>query len=329
MRLTVSIVNYRTPALVVQCIASLKRHPPRRAAMEIVVVDNGSGDGSLQAIAKAHPDVRLVDAGANLGFAAGNNLVLRDCPADHVLLLNSDAGVEAGTLDTLLQAMDGLPGAGAVGARIVNFGDGVDQDYPSRFPSLAAMARRALHGAEFPAARHTRPVRMERLHGAGMLIRGSLLRSVGLLDEGFFMYDEDVDWCARAQAQGWTLWLVPAARVFHHGGASSQRAPSGQRAQVEASEKAMRMRYELRRSRYRLYRKHRHWLETCALKLVTDGALALQCLRALPWLARPARRAEAQALLRGNLRIMAINPFAPAVAAAATAGSSATAQQAG
>jgi len=153
-------------------------------------------------------------------------------------------------------------------------------------------------------------VAMERLHGAGMMMRGELLRSVGLLDDAFFMYDEDVDWCVRARAAGWALWLVPSARVLHHGGASSGRAPSGRRAPVEASEGALRMRYELRKSRYRLYRKHCHAAQLCVLKLATDAVLVLQCLRtAALWLAAPAQRRHAAALLRSNLRILGINPF--------------------
>lgn len=310
-RLTVSIVNYRTPALVVECVASLKRHPPRGVALDIAVVENGSGDDSLRVIAAAHPDIRLIDAGANLGFAGGNNLVLRDTRSDFVMLLNSDALVEEGTFDRLIEVLDQNPGVGAVGARVVNASDGADQDYPWRFPSLRGMVLRAVKGAEYPAAGRHQPVPLERLHGAGMMVRGELLRSVGLLDDGFFMYDEDVDWCTRARAQGWSLCLVPSSRVLHHGGASSGRAPSGQRPRVEASDAALRMRYELRRSRYRLYRKHRSRAELCALKLMTDAVMAMHCIRAAAlWLVSPAERRRAEALLRSNLRIIGLNPFA-------------------
>lgn len=310
MKLVVSIVNYRTPELVVDCVHSLNRHAPTRAEMEIVVVDNGSGDGSPDRIAAALPGIALIDAGANLGFAAGNNLVLRQCRGDAYLLLNSDARVEAGTLDCLLAAMEALPRAAAVGARIVDASGGADQDYPCRFPTLGAMVRRAVHGAEFPAAGHQQPVELERLHGAGMLMRATALDQVGLLDEGFFMYDEDVDWCARVRAQGWSVWLVPQARVGHVGGASSGRSPSGQRTRAELGAVALRMRYELRRSRYRLYRKHRNALELLLLKLATDAVLCAQCVAAaVVGLADPARRGAAFGLLRGNLHIIGINPF--------------------
>lgn len=309
--LTVSIVNYKTPDLVIQCVDSLKRFPPQRARLEIAVVENGSGDDSLARIGAAHPDIRLIDAGANLGFAGGNNLVLQDCRSDYAMLLNSDALVEPGSFDRLIEVLEARPEVGAVGARIVNADDGADQDYPRGFPSLRDMVRRALRGAEHPAAGHAGPVVMERLHGAGLMMRGALLQSVGLLDHGFFMYDEDVDWCVRARDAGWTLLLVPAARVLHHGGASSGRAPSGQRPRLEVSEGALRMRYELRRSRYRLYRKHRSAWELAALKLMTDAFLGLHSLRtAALWLRAPEQRRAAAALIRSNLRIIGMNPFA-------------------
>lgn len=308
--LLVSIVNYRTPHLVVSCVQSLKDHPPRGTNLEIAVVDNASGDDSLQVIAQAHPDIRLIDAGGNLGFAGGNNLALRGTTADHVMLLNSDALVEDGTLDRLLDVLRANPKVGAVSGRVVNASDGQDQDYPYEFPTLVGMVMRALQGPQYPAQGQTQPRPLARLHGACMVIRGSVLRSVGLLDDAFFMYDEDVDWCTRARDAGWDLWLVPDARVLHHGGASSGREPSGRRARIEASETALRMRYELRRSRYRLYRKHRSAPETFVLKLLTDTMLGISSLRVLWWSWRqPELRPAARALLRTNLRIMRLNPF--------------------
>ena len=309
--LTISIVNYKTPQLVIECIDSLKRFAPSRARLDLVIVDNASGDDSLARIGAAHPDVRLIDAGANLGFAGGNNLALQSCTSEFVLLLNSDALVEAGTLDGLLQSLEDNPQVGAVGARVVNASDGADQDYPCRFPSLAEMVRRALRGPQYPAAGQQAPVALERLHGACMLLRGELLRSVGLLDDGFFMYDEDVDWCVRARKQGWQLWLLPQLRVLHHGGKSSGRAPSGQRSQPELSATSLRMRYVLRRSRYRLYRKHCAGWELCLLKLLTDLAMLVASVRPALLYLRPERREAARALLRCNLKIIALNPFAP------------------
>ena len=311
MRLTVSIVNFKTPLLVIETIASLKRFPPTNATLDIAVVDNGSRDGSLSVIAEKHPDIRLIDAGENLGFAGGNNLVLRGNTSDYVFLLNSDALVEPDTLNGLIEVLEKNPIVGAVGARIVNISDGHDQDYPFRFPTILGMLIRATRGPEYPARGAIAPLPLERLHGAGMMIRGELLTTIGLLDEGFFMYDEDVDWCTRARAKGWALWLVPTAKVLHYGGASSERAPSGQRRKMEASQTALRMRYELRRSRYRLYRKHRNVLEILLLKLLTDIAILAQNIVAISiWLFSPLRRSSLKPLIRTNFRIMRLNPFA-------------------
>lgn len=308
--LNISIVNYKTPDLVIRAIDSIKRHPPQHATVQVHVVDNGSGDESLARIAHAHPDVTLIDAGSNLGFAAGNNLVLRSLRHGHALLLNSDAEVEAGTLDLLLGALAQAPLTGAVSARVVNADDGTDQDYPTHFPSLWGMLRRAVLGPEFPGRGVSAPVVMQRLHGACLMIRDQTLQEVGCLDDGFFMYDEDVDWCLRAREAGWRLLLVPQARVLHRGGASSGRVPHGARRTIEASATALRMRYELRRSRYLLYRKHRTALETLALKVLTDLTLLAHSLRVLltAW-KTPAERRIAMDVVRTDLRIIALNPF--------------------
>ncbi|MDX9666544.1 glycosyltransferase family 2 protein [Pseudomonas sp. P5_152] len=307
--LTVSIVNYRTPQLVVECVASLKRFPPSRATLAIAVVDNASGDDSVSVIAQQCPDIQLIASPNNLGFGGGNNLILRGLRSDYVLLLNSDAQVEAGTLDRLIEVLELQPQVGAVSGRVVNASDGADQDFPCRFPSLTQMVKRMLTGPQFPANGQSAPISLERLHGACMLIRGELLHSVGLFDEGFFMYDEDVDWCVRARNAGWELLLVPDARILHHGGSSSGRAPAGQRRQAP-SETALRMRYELRRSRYRLYRKHRSLAEVLLLKLLTDLVmLAASAKTLLAAVLQPARREEARALLRANARVMSINPL--------------------
>lgn len=307
--LLISIVNYRTPQLVVECIDSLLSHPPRTAELRVAVVDNASGDGSLELIAECHPQVRLIASLRNRGFGGGNNLLLAGMQNDYVLLLNSDARVEPDTLDELLGVLEANPEVAAVSARVVNMDDGADQDFPERFPSLGEMIRRLLGGPQTPAQGRSAPVELERLHGACMMIRATALADVGLFDEGFFMYDEDVDWCVRARDKGWRLLLVPAARVRHHGGSSSGRAPSGQQQRVAPSETALRMRYELRRSRYRLYRKHRSALELLALKGLTDLVMLASSLRSAPALLSSGSRDAARALLRSNLRILGINPF--------------------
>lgn len=308
--LTAIIVNYRTPHLVDECVTALQAHAPCDVALHIVVVDNGSGDNSPERIRIAHPDITLIEAGANLGFAKGNNLALRDLATTYALLINSDALVDSGTLDGMIAAFRADPTVGVVGPRVVNVDDGADQDYPDHFPTIGQMLRRAMRGPQFPAEGQDAPVEIARIHGACLMTRATVLQQVGLLDEAFFMYDEDVDWCIRAGNAGWKLLLLPKLRVRHYGGKTSGRAPNGKRSLVLPAEGSLRMRYELRRSRYLLYRKHRSRIETAVLKLLTDTILLADTGR---WAVRaifsPQAREAARGVFRCNLRIIRLNPF--------------------
>lgn len=310
--LSVVIVNYRTPDLVGRAVDSVKDHAgPEGLRADIYVVDNGSGDGSMEKIRAAHPDITVLDAGGNLGFAAGNNIALRLVRTPYVMLLNSDAFLQSGALRRLVDLMEANPKVGVIGPRVLN-PDGTDQDYPVRFPSILEMIRRALGGPQFPAQGRDphAPIDMERIHGCCLMTRKSVLDAVGLLDERFWMYDEDMDWCLRARAAGWALWLAPDAQVIHLGGQTSGRAPSGQRAEKKAPKFNSLMTYELRKSRYILYRKHRKAWESLALKVFTDltllGAGLVAGVRAL---LRPALRPQAVDRIKTYAAIMGINPF--------------------
>ena len=256
--ITIVIVNYKTAALSCQAVQYAKDHAAAESiAVHIAVVDNGSGDGSVQAIRSAHPDITVIDSGANLGFSAGNNLILRDVKTPYVMLLNSDAFIQAGMLRRLVDVLDRNPNIGAIGPRILN-PDGTDQDYPCRFPTIPEMMRRAVRGPQFPAQGRdaAQLIPIDRIHGCCLMTRRSVLEQVGILDEQFFMYDEDMDWCLRCRKAGWILCLVPNAAVIHLGGQTSGRAPSGRRQAKTLRAFNTRMSYELRKSRYILYRKH-------------------------------------------------------------------------
>lgn len=316
--LTIAIVNYKTPKMVCDVVQSAKDHALLdNVRVVIAVVDNGSGDGSVDIIRNAHPDIDVIDAGANLGFAAGNNLVLRRAKTPYIMLLNSDAFLQSGALRRVIDFMESHPRAGMAGPRILN-PDGTDQDYPCRFPTVPEMIRRALKGPQFPAHGATGPVPMDRIHGCCLVLRRAILDQVGLMDEQFFMYDEDMDWCLRTRNAGWELYLLPDATVIHLGGQSSGRAPSGVREKKTAPSFNPRMSYELRKSRYILYRKHRNFFELTALKFFTDSVLLaknimllLYCLLLLPDMWKHEKKYFDGALrrIKGNFSIMAINPF--------------------
>lgn len=309
MILTIVIVNYKTADLVSQAVQTAKDCARSDAiGIHIAVVDNGSDDGSVDRIRSAHPDIDVIDAGTNLGFSAGNNIVLKAIKTPYAMLLNSDAFLQPGALRRLVDFMEAEPHAGAVGPRILN-PDGTDQDYPCRFPTVPEMIRRALKGPQFPAQGKDphKPIPIDRIHGCCLMTRREILEDVGILDEQFFMYDEDVDWCVRCRKAGWGLFLLPDATAIHLGGQTSGRSPSGRRKEKTEKPFNPRMTYELRKSRYILYRKHRTAMETIVLKVFTDFFMLAGCVAALPSLLN--NKSNAIRKIKAYLSIMAINPF--------------------
>lgn len=311
--LTVIIVNYKTADLVSEVAQGVKKHAQADGiSTKTIVVDNGSRDGSVEKLRAAHPEIAVIDTGANLGFAAGNNVALRALDTPYALLLNSDAFLQDGCLARLIAIMEQNPQVGICGPRILN-PDGTDQDYPERFPSVPEMIRRALFGPQFPAqGKDPRtPIEMERIHGCALLIRRSVVDTIGLLDERFWMYDEDMDWCLRAREAGWRLWLVPDAQVMHLGGQTSGRAARGNTEKVDAPPKfSALMTYELRKSRYRLYHKHCGAAEILLLKIFTDAMMLASIAReAVRMIVKPRWRAQSWNKIKTFGAILWLNPF--------------------
>jgi len=252
MDLSVVIVSYNTRPLLVACLESLRaaalcRQPsavsqegePRstegcgrmadggRAATEIFVVDNASIDDSAAAVRTQFPEVRLIASEINRGFAGANNQALPLCRGRYVMLLNPDTEVASDALAALVEFMDLHPEVGAVGPRLLN-PDGTLQPSGHRFPTLAGTAVRLLlrcplAPSRVEEARSSTAEPSERhdwLTGACLMVRRAVLEEVGPLDERFFFWWEDVDWCHRIRAAGWEICLVPGARVTHLGAAS-------------------------------------------------------------------------------------------------------------
>jgi hypothetical protein len=234
-RLAIVIVSWNTREDVLACLASL-RAAALALSHETWVVDNASTDGSAAAIAEAHPEVRLMRAPTNLGFARGNNVALRQVAADHVLLLNPDTLVPPGALEQLVAHMEAHRDVGAVGPRLV-YGDGAFQ--LSAMPFVAPWDLYWEH-VRFPAVLQPGPQRHPRrlyafpetgaravdmVIGAALLVRGEVLARVGLLDEGYFMYGEEMDWCWRIQQAGWRVDWLADATVTHLGGRAAAQVP--------------------------------------------------------------------------------------------------------
>ncbi|HLI43121.1 MAG TPA: glycosyltransferase family 2 protein [Acidimicrobiales bacterium] len=237
--LSVVIVTYDSRPYVGACIRSL-RQAVCKVSYEIVVADNASPRSPFVRRVPPRPgdDVRVVEMSRNLGFAAGCNAGIAAARGRHLLLLNPDTEVAAGALDELVGFLDGHPEAGAVAPRLVN-PDGSDQGTARAFPTPAAalFGRRSPLTALFPrnpfsrrylsGLRHegSEPFEVDWVSGACLMVSRAALDAAGPLDEGFFMYWEDADWCRRIKAAGFAVFCVPAATVVHDEGARRRRTP--------------------------------------------------------------------------------------------------------
>jgi N-acetylglucosaminyl-diphospho-decaprenol L-rhamnosyltransferase len=236
--LEVVIVSHGAEALLRRCLASLRAHVPRTATMRVTVVDSGSRDGTPDMVAREFPEFHL-ERRDNIGFSAANNLVLRRSRAAAVLLLNPDTEVYDGTLDTCLARLAADPAIGMVGAKLVREDGELDHAAKRSFPTpLAALAhftgigRGAGAGASLSQYRATHlgdddPGEVDAVNGAFMLCRAAAVAEVGLLDEGYWLYMEDLDWCHRFWDAGWKVFYDPAALALHvkGGSSASRRAP--------------------------------------------------------------------------------------------------------
>jgi N-acetylglucosaminyl-diphospho-decaprenol L-rhamnosyltransferase len=232
--LEVVIVSHGAEELLRRCLRSLREHPAQ-GVMRVTVVDSGSPDGTPDMVAREFPEVRLLRRG-NIGFSAANNLVLREDGAGAVLLLNPDTEVYAGTLDAGLARLRADRRIGMVGVKLVTESGALDHACKRSFPTpLGALAhftgvgRGDGAGASLSQYRATHlgddeAGEVDAVNGAFMLCRAEAVREVGLLDEGYWLYMEDLDWCKRFWDAGWKVLYEPAGTALHvKGGSSGQR----------------------------------------------------------------------------------------------------------
>lgn len=257
--------------------ADLKAHGP--AGARVWVVDNASGDGTVDAVARRFPQVNLIAGERNRGFAGGNNIALRamgfggrrraDLPRA-VYLLNPDTLTQPGATATLYRALFAAPDVGLVGARL-SYEDGSFQHSAFMFPGLRQLwaefyplPGRLVEGrfnGRYPRKCYDagRPFAIDFPLGATMMLRREVIEDTGMFDEGFALYCEEIDWAWRIRKAGWRAQCVPAARVTHLVGRSSAQA---------RPESVL----KLWRSRMRLYRKHHpRWRNRLARRLMADG----------------------------------------------------------
>jgi GT2 family glycosyltransferase len=229
--LSIIIVSWNTRDLLDACLRSVYEEiAAANLEAEIFVVDNGSTDKSTDMVRRCYPGVRLIENDHNPGFAKANNQALEFATGRYSMLLNPDTVVLADGLGALVRFMDESPQVGAAGARLLN-ANGTLQPSCSPEPTLLREMSRMFpvddfraHGAYTMRSWSTETPRMvDVVQGAAMIVRFEVLQKVGMLDAGYFMYSEEVDWCTRIRRAGWQIYWVPAARIIHYGGQSARQ----------------------------------------------------------------------------------------------------------
>jgi N-acetylglucosaminyl-diphospho-decaprenol L-rhamnosyltransferase len=251
MTLSIVVVNFNAREHLVNCLQSLVRGRPA-ADHELIVVDNGSSDQSADSVSVQFPSVKLVRLAHNAGFAAGNNAGIRASHGDLLLLLNNDTLVPPGAIDSLVQALAAHPDCAVAGPRLVDAAGRPELSFGPMISPLGELRQKlatVLHarGVEAVSSWVERETRREHyvdwVSGACLLVNRGDAEAVGLLDERYFLYTEDVDFCAAIRARGRNVLFTPAAEIVHLRGRSRGTAPA-----------AMNVAY--RRSHIAFYEKH-------------------------------------------------------------------------
>lgn len=245
MSLSIVIVSYNARADLVNCLLSLKKNPPA-IPHDIIVADNGSDDGSVAA-AQLIPGVRTIEMGRNAGFSAANNAGIRESSGELLLLLNSDTLVPPGALDALIARFESAPDTGAAGPRLVD-ADGRPELSFGRMISPWNEFRQKRRTSGWINRETAREQFVDWVSGACLLVRRDDAEAVGLLDERFFLYTEDVDFChAIRKKLGRQILFTPAATITHLRGRSRAAMPEASRQLYRASHLAF---YEKHRPLY-------------------------------------------------------------------------------
>ncbi|MFD0697777.1 glycosyltransferase family 2 protein [Paenibacillus sp. GCM10027628] len=236
MDLSVIILNYNTRELTLNCLQSVFASTTSYK-YEVILIDNASSDNTLQAVVEHFPQVTCIANDQNVGFSKANNQCIKIAKGRYVLLLNSDTVVQLDTLETMLQFMDSHPDVGASGCKIVLPDGSLDKACKRGFPTPSASFYYAFGFSKlFPNIPRFNQYQLgyldpdqeypiDSLVGAFMLVRREAIDQVGMLDEEFFMYGEDIDWCYRIKQAGWVNYYYPRTQIIHYKGASSRKKP--------------------------------------------------------------------------------------------------------
>jgi GT2 family glycosyltransferase len=278
MEISVIILSWNDLQHLMICIESLKRCACKRT-MEIIVVDNASTDGSPDAVANRYPDVILIKNKENLGFPKGNNMGIRASKGKYICLVNSDIEFLDSGVDTLADYMDDHSDIGMIGPKILN-ADLTHQSSCRRYPTLwnnlcvtlglASAFKRSkfLGGEHMFYFKGDRTMDVNVLVGCFWMVRRAALSEFGFLDEDFFMYAEDIDWCRRCWEAGWRVVFFPGAKAIHYRGGSSKNDP-------------VRCELDQQRSVLHYWTKHHGTLPSLIIRLLIFNYLLLRLAPAL------------------------------------------------
>ncbi|MDQ0244806.1 GT2 family glycosyltransferase [Bacillus fengqiuensis] len=254
MDLSVIIVNYNTKKLTMDAIQSVL-NSKTKYKYEIIVVDNNSSDGSVGEISSRFPQVKIIVNNDNAGFAKANNQGINQSDGRYILLLNSDTIIQKDTIEKMMVFMEEHPDVGAGGCKVVLPDGSLDKACHRGFPTpsasfyyLTGLSKKFPDNPRF-SQYHLSHLNLDEIHevdclvGAFMLVRREAIDHIGLLDETFFMYGEDIDWCYRIKKSGWKIYYYPYTSIIHYKGASSRKKPQ-------------KIVYEFHRAMYLFHKKH-------------------------------------------------------------------------
>ncbi len=259
--LSIVIVAWNVRDLVLDCLASI-RDARLKLSYEVILVDNGSVDSTVQQVSEQFPEVRVIALPKNIGFGAGNNRGLEQMNGRHAVLLNSDTIVLEGGLERCVAYLDAHPDVGVVGPQLLN-PDRTRQNCIHNSPTLVSeivsqSLLRRLFPRRYPSKRieYTEPTEVEAVLGACLFVRKEVIDEIGMIDEDYFFFLEETDWCHRIRARGHRIVHLPDAHVIHlYGESTKKKVP-------------LRTRIEFHRSRYTFYRKNRGTLAYLTMSVV-------------------------------------------------------------
>lgn len=266
--LSIIILNYNTADLLRQCLLSITKSIIEKYKLEIIVIDNNSSDNSCEMIRREFPFVKLIQNSQNLGFAAGNNIGIKEAKGRYVLLLNPDTQVSPDTLFFMLNYFESHPEVGVATCRVELVSGKLDDACHRGFPTpWNASCHLSGLGKAFPKSSffngyHLGYKNINKVHeidacvGAFMMVRREVGESIGWLDEDYFWYGEDLDFCYQAKSKGWKVMYVPEVKILHWKGAASGMKKESREVSTANSETRQRAIHASTEAMRIFYRKH-------------------------------------------------------------------------